>query len=81
LSLLDDVIQMLSIIPFLKTANHALGAVLGGAEGLLALVAIVYAASAYLPEGFMRAAVMESYIVSHFSWVSGAVAWMLPFIN
>ncbi|MFA6130752.1 MAG: CvpA family protein [Patescibacteria group bacterium] len=79
--LLDELVDILSIIPFLKTINKILGGIVGFLEGVIALLAIAYLAESYLPEGFLRASIMGSQIISHLSWAIDFVQWILPIVS
>ena len=77
--LVQKVFDVISLVPFLKSINRLLGAVLGFAEGIIVTGAVLYYASSIIPEWILSlggSSVISGYLVSVFT----AILVFLPFI-
>lgn len=76
--LIDELRKLLTIIPFLGAANHALGGILGFVEGILVLAAIAYFSGAYLPQGTIADQFASSSILHLLSGLTNIIAFIFP---
>ncbi len=76
--LLDETLNILSIIPFLKTINKLLGGVFGFIEGGVLLVAIAFVSEIVLTEGVLRESILSSQIINWLSWTTDLIVWIFP---
>ncbi len=75
----DKTFDIISIIPFLKTINRLLGAVLGFVEGVVVLGLIIYVLAVYGSSGGMVAGwLVNSQVVPH---LLKLITVMLPFVD
>lgn len=77
--LVQKVFDVVSMVPFLKSINRLLGAVLGFAEGIIVTGAVLYYASSIIPEWILSlggTSAISGYLISVFT----AILLFLPFI-
>ncbi len=78
-SLFEQAFKVAAIVPFVKTINRLLGALLGFIEGALVLGLILYVAGRYLPAvGSLGKWLESSTIVSYLIGFSKILAPLLP---
>ncbi len=78
-ALLNQTLNIASIIPFLKTANRLLGAVFGLAEGVLLFGLTFYISGRYIPEQLMLAQwIKDSTLAKFLINISKVFAPLLP---
>lgn len=77
--LVQKVFDVISIVPFLKSANRFLGAILGLAEGMIVTGAALYYATSVIPDWILSlggTSVISGYLISVFT----AILVFLPFV-
>ena len=78
--LIDGLRKIARFIPFFSSINTFLGGVFGFAEGLLCIAAVAYF-SQYLPEGGLKASILDSQIVHWLSWLTAILSKLIPTIT
>lgn len=76
--ILDAIFHFLTIIPFLKTINRLLGAILGFFEGLLFIGLSLFVIARFPISLWFTGVLESSRIAPIFIKVSGILQWMLP---
>ncbi|MBD3359935.1 MAG: hypothetical protein GF365_04490 [Candidatus Buchananbacteria bacterium] len=76
--ILDRIFRFLSIIPFLKTINRILGAVLGFFEGILVIGLALFMISRFPVSEWFTAVLQASKLAPWFLKTSSILQWMLP---
>jgi membrane protein required for colicin V production len=76
--LIDKVFKIISIIPFLKTINRLLGAILGLVEGLLAVGLFLYVAAKYPISPWFTGVLEQSQVAPALAEVSKILTPLLP---
>jgi uncharacterized membrane protein required for colicin V production len=76
--ILDRIFRFLSIIPFLKTINRILGAVLGFFEGILVIGLSLFMVSRFPVSEWFTSVLQASKLAPWFLKTSSILQWMLP---
>lgn len=76
--LINKIFKIVSIVPFLKTINRLLGAVLGFLEGLLFIGVVLYFLTRYPIADWLNQAITESVLVSKFLFTANILLPLLP---
>lgn len=76
--LIDRVFKVISVIPFTKSVNRILGSGLGLLEGIIVVGAVIYVASAVLPEAWFHRVVEPSILALPILEVFSIFAGLLP---
>ncbi len=76
--LLDKVFKFISVVPFLKSINRLVGAILGFLEGIIVLGLIFYFYSKYPFWGFLNNLIVDSQVVPYFLKFAKILLPLLP---
>ena len=75
---LEKTFNLLKIIPFAKTINRLLGAVLGFLEGVLVVAVVVYIALQFIHAGALEQTLRSSPVVIHLLYIVDVIKFLFP---
>ena len=76
--LVDKVFGLISIVPFSKSINRLLGALLGFIEGVLSIGVVLYVITHIPLSGWFEGILADSTIAPWFIMLSNLLTWLLP---
>jgi membrane protein required for colicin V production len=77
-SIIEGMKKVLSIIPFVNSANHLLGGILGLLEGVFLVLAIGFVLTNFFPEGDLQNAALNSAVLDQVDIGYGLIGLILP---